>query len=104
MDVSPGLHYAPAIRGRRHAIFTRTHYSGASACYTAGMAHVFSFSRNRADYDRGFHISMEATAEVFFNGDLDAAWEDLFRIGDETVARQNLPATEKSQPTEARHD
>jgi len=65
------------------------------------MAHVFTFSRNRADYDRGFHISMEATAKVFFNGDLDAAWEDLFRIGDETVARQNLPATEKSQPTEA---
>lgn len=35
-------------------------------------------SRNRDDYSKSTHILIEAGADVFFNGDIDRAWEALF--------------------------
>lgn len=43
-----------------------------------GMSDKITVSHNRADYSPRVQMMISAMAKVFWNGDLDAAWEDYF--------------------------
>lgn len=56
-------------------------------------------SRDRADYPEKVHLAMEVSAEMFYGGDIDSAWDHFFGIWEDTQQRQQSQKKRGQKPT-----
>jgi hypothetical protein len=55
-------------------------------CHNQGMNGKITVSHNREDYSPRVQMMISAMADVFWNGDLDVAWEDFFKSSERNRA------------------